>query len=92
MELDPAPMWTALLCDLMRDIPPSVAALRFHHGLSTVLVEVAQQLAHRGTAAAFETVALSGGCFQNRILFESVAAQLRHAGLGRADARAGARQ
>ena len=29
----------------------------------------------------FETVALSGGCFQNRILFESVAAQLRHLGL-----------
>ena len=80
MELDPTPMWTALLCDLMRDIPPSVAALRFHRGLSTVLVEVAQQLAHRGTPR-FETVALSGGCFQNRILFESVAAQLRHLGL-----------
>lgn len=80
MELDPTPMWTALLCDLMRDIPPSVAALRFHRGLSTVLVEVAQQLAHRGTPQ-FETVALSGGCFQNRILFESVAAQLRHLGL-----------
>ena len=80
MELDPTPMWTALLCDLMRDIPPSVAALRFHRGLSTVLVEGAQQLAHRGTPR-FETVALSGGCFQNRILFESVAAQLRHLGL-----------
>ena len=80
MELDPTPMWTALLCDLTRDIPPSVAALRFHRGLSTVLVEVAQQLAHRGTPR-FETVALSGGCFQNRILFESVAAQLRHLGL-----------
>ena len=80
VELDPTPMWTALLCDLMRDIPPSVAALRFHRGLSTVLVEVAQQLAHRGTPR-FETVALSGGCFQNRILFESVAAQLRHLGL-----------
>jgi hydrogenase maturation protein HypF len=38
-------------------------------------------LARRETdTSRFDTVALSGGCFQNRILFERVAVQLRAAG------------
>ena len=79
MQLDPTPMWTELLCDLARGLPASATALRFHQGLSTILVEATKQLSRRG-APQFEAVALSGGCFQNRILFEGVAAQLRHMG------------
>ena len=78
LELDPAPMWTALLGDLARDLPGSAVALRFHHGLAAILVETAKRLARNDTGMPrFDAVALSGGCFQNRILFESVAAQLR---------------
>ena len=82
MEVDPAPMWTALLRDLAHDVPASAIALRFHQGLSSIIVETAHRLAHQKNGAReFEAVALSGGCFQNRILFESVAAQLRCNGL-----------
>jgi hydrogenase maturation protein HypF len=81
IELDPALMWNAILCDLERDVPASTMARRFHQGLSQALVEMTMRLAQRETGRpGFDTVALSGGCFQNRILFESVAAQLGEAG------------
>ena len=81
MQIDPAPMWNMLLDDLSRGLA------RGGHGAA-----VSQRLvrgAGRNDATArrarrrrspFDTVALSGGCFQNRILFESVAAELRAAG------------
>jgi hydrogenase maturation protein HypF len=81
LELDPAPMWQALLGDLARGIPASTMALRFHNGLAAAVVEAARRLAGRDAGAPlFQTVALCGGSFQNRILFESVKAQLRDAG------------
>jgi hydrogenase maturation protein HypF len=81
IELDPALMWNAILCDLERDVSASTMARRFHQGLSQALVEMTMRLAQRETGRPrFDTVALSGGCFQNRILFESVAAQLGEAG------------
>jgi hydrogenase maturation protein HypF len=81
IEIDPAPMWNLLLADLARGLPASNMALRFHQGLSAAVVETAKRLARRDTdAPPFQAVALSGGCFQNRILFESVATQLRAAG------------
>ena len=53
-------------------------AARFHVGLAEALVGAAGILAdHHGVTAC----ALSGGVFQNRTLFEGVAAGLRSAGL-----------
>jgi hydrogenase maturation protein HypF len=81
IELDPAPMWNAILCDLERDVPASTMALRFHQGLSQALVETTMRLARRETGGPrFDRVALSGGCFQNRVLFENIAALLSEAG------------
>jgi hydrogenase maturation protein HypF len=78
LQLDPAPMWRALLGDLMAGVAPSTIALRFHNGLSQALAEAAQRLAWPAAdaVARFDTVALSGGSFQNRILFERVASLL----------------
>ena len=81
LELDPARIWSAILRDLQRDVPACAMAQWFHQGLSQALVETTMRLAQRETGRPrFDTVALSGGCFQNRILFESVAAQLSEAG------------
>jgi len=81
LEINPAPMWNALLSDLACRVSRSTIALRFHEGLSAILVQVSKRLARHDTnAPLFKAVALSGGCFQNRILLESVAAQLRQAG------------
>ena len=81
IEIDASPMWSVLLRDLWERAPASTMALRFHEGLSKALVETTIRLARRGAIGPqFHTVALSGGCFQNRILFESVARELRAAG------------
>lgn len=81
LQLDPQPMWNALLCDLANEVPTSTIALRFHRGLAHAVVETVQWLANNGAdRALFKSVALSGGSFQNRILFETVTAALRDSG------------
>ena len=75
--IEPGPLWSAVLADLRRQTPPGLIAARFHQGLAKVIVEMTLQLARRESGPRFDTVALSGGCFQNRILFEGVAQKLR---------------
>jgi hydrogenase maturation protein HypF len=75
--LDPAPMWTSLLDDLAAGTALPLVAARFHRGLADAVVELAGQLA---SGLGLETVALSGGVFQNRTLFEAVSTGLRQHG------------
>ena len=76
--VEPLAMWHALLGDLILRTPGPVIAARFHKGLAKVIVSMAKKLARQddGDAIRFDTVALSGGCFQNRILFEEVVRRL----------------
>ncbi len=74
--LDAAPIWPALLADLTRGTPVPVMAARFHLGLTAAILDLVCALG-RGR---FETVALSGGVFQNRLLFEGVSGGLRARG------------
>ncbi|MEJ2453712.1 MAG: carbamoyltransferase HypF [Candidatus Thiodiazotropha sp.] len=76
--LDPAPIWPAMLDDLGLGVDKTEIAWRFHRGLIDSLVELARRLAAR---EGVDTLALSGGVFQNRTLFDGVAASLREAGL-----------
>lgn len=74
---DLAPMWRALLADLAGGAGVPVIAARFHKGLAVGLADMAEMLSGRDCGIArFDTVALSGGCFQNRILFEEVSRNL----------------
>jgi hydrogenase maturation protein HypF len=76
--LEPLGLWKAVLGDLILQTPAPVMSARFHKGLARALVAMAKQLR---TEARFDTVALSGGCFQNKLLFGEVARRLRAAGL-----------
>jgi hydrogenase maturation protein HypF len=79
--IEPRPMWEALLDDLLRRTPVPVIAARFHKGVAIAIVRMVECLADRLTGPAdASSVALSGGVFQNRILFEQVATRLREAG------------
>lgn len=71
-------MWNALLGDLIRQTPHGVIAARFHRGLAKVIAGLALKLAarERDEGPRFDTIALSGGCFQNRVLFEEVQRRL----------------
>ena len=78
LELDPAPLWQAILLDLRAAVPAATIAARFHNGLATAVAELCGQLAH---AQCLTTVALSGGVFQNARLLSTVETALQTRGL-----------
>ena len=71
-SIDLADMWRALLGDLASGTPAAVIAARFHAWLSATVAAAARKLMRRDRdeKARYAVVALSGGCFQNRILLE----------------------
>jgi hydrogenase maturation protein HypF len=77
--VEPTAMWSAALGDLVRATPRGVMSARFHRGLARAIAAMALALSGSRDASPgrFDTVALSGGCFQNRVLFEEVARRLR---------------
>ena len=76
--IEPLAMWRALLGDLILKTPAPLMSARFHKGLARIVVAMAKKLARRDdeSGARFDTVALSGGCFQNRVLFEEIVRRL----------------
>ncbi|HZT87771.1 MAG TPA: carbamoyltransferase HypF [Stellaceae bacterium] len=77
-RLDPVAIWEPLLRDLAAEVPQGVIGARFHKGLADAVAEMAARL---GRAGGVDAVALSGGCFQNAVLFTEVAASLERRGL-----------
>lgn len=80
--IEPVAMWQALLGDMILRTPISVMAARFHRGLAKIIAAMVEKLAASRTeqALAIDTVALSGGCFQNRVLLEETDRRLVAAG------------
>ena len=71
--IEPLAMWAALLGDLVLDTPRPVMAARFHKGLANVICSMVKTCSQTSDGQrAYHTVALSGGVFQNQILFELV--------------------
>jgi hydrogenase maturation protein HypF len=71
--VDWRPLLAALVADVRRDVPTGTIAARFHNALVAGIVRVVETV-------GCGTVALSGGCFQNRILTERTVAALDAAG------------
>jgi hydrogenase maturation protein HypF len=81
--VEPLGMWSAVLGDLILKTPAPVMAARFHKGLAKSIVAMTKKLASGEDEAGprrFTSVALSGGCFQNRVLFEQVVRRLESEG------------
>ena len=70
LMLDWGPMIEAMVDDIGAEIDPGVVASRFHEGLVLGIVAVARLVGH-------QRIALTGGCFQNRILTKRVSEELR---------------
>ncbi|MFN2165469.1 MAG: carbamoyltransferase HypF, partial [Anaerolineae bacterium] len=71
--LDWQPLLESILADLRRGVSSGIMAARFHAALTDGIVALAQ-LVGQGR------VALTGGCFQNRLLAERTASRLRESG------------
>jgi hydrogenase maturation protein HypF len=71
------PMFEALLAETLRGTSAVEISARFHQTMATLIVDMCQRV-RRDTG--LETVALSGGCFQNRVLLSQTMAGLREVG------------
>ena len=78
LVVDPRPLVRAVVADVERGTPPAAVAAAFHAGVSDATVETAATLARRH---GLDTVALTGGVFQNARLSALVSAGLRDRGL-----------
>jgi hydrogenase maturation protein HypF len=81
--IEPLAMWQALLGDLILATPLGVMSARFHRGLAKAVVRMIDQLVAQSASepTPIRTVVLSGGVFQNRIVFERVRAGVAASGL-----------
>jgi hydrogenase maturation protein HypF len=77
-EIRASELIRAVVADIQSDVDQSVIAARFHRGLAGALVAAAVTAAG---ARGRDTVALSGGVFQNLLLLEAVRGGLEAAGL-----------
>lgn len=76
--LDPAPLLAALLDDRARGVPVEAMAAGFHRALAAGTAQLAADVASRHDV---DTVALSGGVFQNSLLSQQLSSALVRAGL-----------
>jgi len=72
------PLFDALLADLRGGVAVGEMAYRFHITVAEMIGAVCERIAQE---AGLRTVALSGGCFQNRLLLALVVPRLREVGL-----------
>jgi hydrogenase maturation protein HypF len=63
----------AVADDLAAGVSPALVAARFHNGLARATADACARAAEQ---AGVDTVVLSGGCFQNRLLLERTRAAL----------------
>jgi hydrogenase maturation protein HypF len=77
-EIDFRPLLQAMIEDRLAGRPLPEIARAFHLGLAAVCAQAAVEIARR---EGIDTVVLSGGVFQNRLLLEGVAERLEGAGL-----------
>jgi hydrogenase maturation protein HypF len=73
LVLDWEPALRAIVADRTRAVTPGTIAARFHNGLVAAAVAVAERVGE-------SRVALSGGCFQNRLLTGRLTGALHAAG------------
>jgi len=76
--IDWTPLWLDLLADARRGTARECMAVRFHQTVISAVCDLARRLCARHQ---IDTVVLSGGVFQNRLLSEGINERLRQQGL-----------
>jgi len=74
-EIDPAPVLAAVIADVRAGLPAAVIGARFHRAVAELIGFLAEK-----ERAGAQTVALSGGVFQNPLLLQQALAVLRDKG------------
>jgi len=72
-----AELISAVVEDVRNNIPTPIISLKFHHTMAQIIIEMCKVIAQE---SGINTVALSGGVFQNRLLFRLSTRTLKKAG------------
>jgi len=75
LVISPAGLWAQMVADVLDGVPPAGIAAGFHRAVANLVVDLAQRFVEPD-----ETVALSGGVFQNALLVKLCVAGLNRAG------------
>lgn len=75
--IDTAPLWQALLADLLNGEPIARMAARFHNGVARLALEACRVVRQE---QGIRTAALSGGVWQNKFLLEHTIPMLENDG------------
>jgi hydrogenase maturation protein HypF len=67
----------AILDDLLKGCPPQVVGMRFHNTVAVMTRDICLKIKGQ---SGLNTVALSGGCYQNRLLLVKTLGELKAAG------------
>jgi hydrogenase maturation protein HypF len=65
--IDPAPLWTSLLHDWRACLALPILSARFHNSIVNLILVLCRNIRQQ---QGIQTVALSGGVWQNRYLYE----------------------
>lgn len=72
------PLLGQVVADLRGGIPKAKIALKFHNAMANLIADACSRIA---SSTGLDTVVLSGGCFQNRLLLRKGVRMLRERGL-----------
>ena len=61
-------MWQAMLADIYANTPPAILSARFHNGIAALSRQLCLKIR---TETGCNTVALSGGVWQNQLLLQN---------------------
>jgi hydrogenase maturation protein HypF len=76
-KISTAPLWPAMLADIHANTPPAILSARFHNGIAALSRQLC--LAIREETGC-NTVALSGGVWQNQLLLDKTVTLLAESG------------
>lgn len=74
LRFDPAPLIRAIAADVLKGKPAAIIAADFHHSVAELILQLALILQKK---TRLQTVALSGGVFQNVLLLQLATARLQ---------------
>jgi hydrogenase maturation protein HypF len=77
ISADPAPVIRAVAADVLSGVPPALIGARFHAAVVALVVDLAVRARE---SRGLDTVALSGGVFQNALILGGACAALRGRG------------
>ncbi len=74
-EIDPTPVWEALINDKYQGIHQAVLAARFHNSVTQLCLQICQQIR---SEQQLNMVVLSGGVWQNKVLLKNTIKNLKN--------------